>query len=234
MIQFKENHAYHCKTLEQAKWLLKKAHEQGFRWGGGSSYLCEYNRWNEYMWQTCYNICNGTFQDKPYFKKSGYTIIKVSELPEYQQHLKQQNMKNIEIEITEGYEIDIETSNLKEGKISFKKIESKYPMKFEDVLKVYEFYIDGNTKNNSFITEKFGQDLLLFGQLVQTCREWNKIDGWENKWNEYKGVIICTNNCVAIHAVYNISTPIAFKDEKTAELFLSTFRTELEQVKELL
>jgi len=123
-------------------------------------------------------------------------------------------MKSMIITPPAGYEIDREKSTFDE--IIFKEVKCKYPIEL------------------SHMTPDLNIQLILFGRLVQTCREWNKIDGFENKCGISKVCLLNINNNVRSAALEETGKPIAFKDHKTAELFIKTFRTELEQVKELL
>ncbi len=54
----KEKLAIHCDTKEKAKQLLKAFDKMGKTWSAGSKYL-EYNYWNSYKQNTCYNNNNG-------------------------------------------------------------------------------------------------------------------------------------------------------------------------------
>ena len=124
-------------------------------------------------------------------------------------------MESIKITPPEGYEIDRDKSTFEE--IIFKEIRAEYPKKI-----VFQWEI------------KFEYKLVLFGQLVQTSLEWNRIDGFENKCGNQKFCLYNYKNNIGIEVLTDTNNPIAFKDRKTAELFIETFRTELEQVKELL
>jgi hypothetical protein len=134
----------------------------------------------------------------------------------------------------EGHEIDLEKSDLKEGKIVFKKIESKYPMRFGQITEKRLNNILHYT-NDYFEDIDFLNDLLLFGQLVQTCQEWNKIDGFEPTIGKDMGTLVVRRSGIEANGgSWAVNKVLAFKDEKTAQLFLSTFKNELEQVKHLL
>ena len=129
-------------------------------------------------------------------------------------------MENKELQITapEGWEIDREKSTL--DKIIFKEVKQKYPMDFMDI----KLSVNG-----------FSTKLNLFGRLVLACREWNRIDGFENESITKRGVICRYDNCIKAEmwdSRYN--AVLVFKDQSTAELFLSTFNKELQEVKEFL
>lgn len=214
MIEFKENTAYHCETKEEAKWLLNEAHKLGYKWGSDKSFIGN-NRWHIHKGDMCYYIKAGSYSPEYYYKRNNYTIIKVKDLM-------QKNMTPKELQITapEGWEIDREKSTL--DKIIFKEVKQKYPMEVVPESMVLSI----------------AYKLNLFGRLVLTCREWNRIDGWENKpTNSERAAIQYKRNkeiIVDSDCGWTSNTVIAFKDHQAAELFLSTFNKELQEVKEFL
>ena len=78
-IEFKENTAYHAETEDEANWLLKKAHEQGYRWPNGGSFL-RTNKFDEYGSDTCYSVLNGLYDDLGWYESINYSVVKVKEL----------------------------------------------------------------------------------------------------------------------------------------------------------
>lgn len=92
--------------------------------------------------------------------------------------------------------------------------------------------------SNTFFTSIGGLDskYLLFAALVETCKEWNRIDEFVPDWsnNSNKWCVRNIKNKIIVDGWLNTSHPIYLKDRDTAELFLDTYRTELEQVKHLL
>ena len=75
-----------------------------------------------------------------------------------------------EINITpkEGFEIDLENSDLKNGKVLLKKEESKYPSEFRDL------------GTNTFkLSTKYGHKLSILNTLLHFRDEYNRIDGFE-------------------------------------------------------
>ena len=101
----------------------------------------------------------------------------------------------------------------------------KYPMKLVDV----GFWF-------SWVDSPIISKHHLFARLVETCKEWNKIDGFEPDWNSDKEkVCICyAENKVQVGFATTASRPLCFKNTQTARLFFDTYRTELEQVKDLI
>lgn len=131
-------------------------------------------------------------------------------------NLKYMTPKELQITAPEGWEIDREKSTL--DKIIFKEVKEKYPMDLGISLQTVDFH----------------DKLNLFGRLVLTCREWNRIDGFENDANNIKQAIILDYKTVCVSGFSSNNRAIAFKDYQTAEKFLSTFKKELEEVKEFL
>ena len=69
---------FHCETEDLANKLLNIAHELGYKWGSGYSYL-ESNEWILYEENTCYHIKYGMFGTVNYYR-GGYNIIYVNDL----------------------------------------------------------------------------------------------------------------------------------------------------------
>lgn len=126
--------------------------------------------------------------------------------------------KEVKIEIPEGYEIDKENSTFE--KIVFKEVKCKYTKEL-----IYPNFINSTS------------DYYLFFKLVETCKEWNRIDGFVADWsdsNQFKLSVECSNNELRIESWIFTSKPLYFKTKETAELFIETFKEEIEQVKHLI
>ena len=69
----------HCDTEEKANILLKWAHDQGYEWCSGTSYLAdnEYKIHNQY---TCYNLFRNKVCNKQYYENEGYYILKFNDI----------------------------------------------------------------------------------------------------------------------------------------------------------
>lgn len=76
---FKEDIIVLCETKNEANQLLQKAHETGFCWKHGQS-LLDFNMWDEFKHQTCYNLSRGMYSDYNWFKKENYKIISFDEV----------------------------------------------------------------------------------------------------------------------------------------------------------
>ena len=131
----KENECIHCETEEQAKAICKLMHKEGLTWNNGDSYLSE-NNYDTYKSGTCYFPEDGEYAYLDYAKEENYKIYKAEQFLTQKQEVMSTvvniNPNTSEINITpkEGFEIDMENSDLKNGKVVFKEVKSKYPSKF--------------------------------------------------------------------------------------------------------
>jgi len=138
------------------------------------------------------------------------------------------NPTEFKIEVPNGYEIDKANSTFE--RIVFKEIgRVKYPTRLTELE-----YGDTDTYT---LTRRYGCELDLLDRLLLARDEWNEIDRFVTDW----GNDDCTKYCVVrfeneIKTEYrSVSySKFAFKSQETAQLFLDTFRTELEEIKELL
>ena len=226
----KENECIHCETEEQANAICKLMHEAGLKWHGGDSYL-EKNKYSFYKSETNYLPTDGKFGDLDYVKKENYTIYKAEQFlnqnTDTMSTVVNINPYTSEINITpkEGFEIDIENSDLKNGKVLLKEVEKKYPSEFKDL------------GTNTFkLSTKYGHKLSILNTLLHFRDEYNRIDGFEEGFRFGK-----ENWCVSNYKnKLNISCwtlpngIMHFVKEETAELFFKNFEEQLEQVKEFL
>ena len=141
-------------------------------------------------------------------------------------------MENIKIDIPQGYEIDLENSNLSTGKISFKKKELTY----EDIAKSLfmnnkTYYADtlgsigvcnlGTIYYDSKInctSEKQVKKLLAINQLMNVTKYLN--GDWEPDWSSpsTKYYFHITENNITIHNTYfGRSSIVYFKSEELAK-----------------
>ena len=83
------------------------------------------------------------------------------------------------------------------------------------------------------LSHKYYEKLIILNNLLCLRDEWNEIDGYEYARQNEGWIIYNTsnNNLLVTEA---IPFPFKFKDKETAQLFLETFRPQLEQIKELL
>lgn len=228
----KENECIHCETEEQANAICKLMHEAGLTWLDGYSYLSE-NKYNVYKSKTCYEPSTGSYCDLHYFIKSKANIYKAEQFLNQKQEIMSTvvniNPNTSEINITpkEGFEIDLENSDLKNGKVLFKEVEKKY----SDVFGLP----DKITKIGLYT--KYATKLSILDTLLCLRDEYNRIDGFEegfrfgvnNNW-----CITNINNTLDVD-YWGISNKIMhFEKQETAKLFLNNFEKQLEQIKEFL
>lgn len=130
----------------------------------------------------------------------------------------------------EGYEIDLENSDLKNGKILFKEVEKKYPSEFKYSIKRHGEY------SNEPLSNKFQTKLCFLDILLCLRDEYNRIDGFEagfrfgvNNW-----AITNIDNTLDLDNWSRDNKIMHFGKQETAELFLKNFEEQLETVKEFL
>lgn len=129
------------------------------------------------------------------------------------------------IEIPEGHTIEKIGENsyrIVKAKMDMSDFESKYPMELVSL---------------SILKPKLMNKYETFIRLVETCKEWNRIDGFEADWDDFftvKWCILNDKNRITIDFLRGSSRPLHFEHRSTAELFLNTFREEIELVKDLI
>ena len=142
------------------------------------------------------------------------------------------NPETSEINITpkEGFEIDLENSDLKNGKVILKKVKEKYPSNFN-----YDYERDGNTTYRS-LSVKYADKLNTLDTLLCLRDEYNRIDGFEEgfRFGKENWCIINHDNKLVSLELYKQNSLMQFRKEETAEIFLKNFEEQLEQIKEFL
>lgn len=130
----------------------------------------------------------------------------------------------------EGYEIDLEKSDLKNGKVLFKEVDKKYPSEFGYSIKRHGEY------SNEPLSNKFQTKLCFLDILLCLRDEYNRIDGFMEgfRFGKDEWCITNINNVIGIDSWINNNRIMHFGKEETAELFLKNFQEQLEQIKELL
>ena len=226
----KENECIHCETEEQAKAICKLMHEAGLKWHGGDSYL-EKNKYSFYKSETCYFPAEQQFANFNFYKQNNYTIYKAEQFlnqnTEVMSTVVNINPDTSEINITpkEGFEIDLENSDLKTGKVILKAVKEKYPSEFKDL------------GTNTFkLSTKYGHKLSILNTLLHFRDKYNRIDGFTEgfRFEEHNWCIVNLNGNLVLDTLYYSNKPMHFGKEKTAELFLKNFGEQLEQIKEFL
>ena len=142
------------------------------------------------------------------------------------------NPETSEINITpkKGFEIDLENSDLKNGKIILKEVESNYPSEFD-----YNFERDGRVISLGFST-KYANKLDTLDTLLCLRDEYNRIDGFEEgfRFEEENWCIENFDGKLLLDVSYYSNKIMHFGKEETAKLFLENFKEQLEQIKEFL
>ena len=134
----------------------------------------------------------------------------------------------INIKPKEGYEIDLENSDLKNGKVVFKEVEKKYPNKFviPKIINVEEV----------ILSEIYARKLYILDILLCLRDEYNRIDGFTEGFifEEDNWCVSNWRNTLDVEFFRNENKIMHFGKEETAKLFLKNFEEQLEQVKEFL
>ena len=78
---FEKGTVYQAKTLEISLELLQLAHEEGFKWASGDSYIEKHNWQGYYAEDTCYNIVMGQIGDVSYYTNNeNYRIVQAEDV----------------------------------------------------------------------------------------------------------------------------------------------------------
>lgn len=231
----KENECINCETEEQAKAICKLMHEAGLKWRDGNSYL-EENGYYIYKSGTCYFATEGVSRSLYYIKEKNYKIYKAEQFL----NLKQEVMSTVvninpdtsEINITpkEGFEIDLENSDLKNGKVLLKEVKEKYPSEFKYNVKRHGLF------NLVKLSATYYEKLEILDTLLCLRDEYNRIDGFSDgfRFGEENWAISNWKNNLDVDIFGNANKPMHFIKEETAKLFLKNFEKQLEQIKEFL
>ena len=230
----KENECIHCETEEQANAICKLMHEAGLKWVTGFSYLSK-NNYGSYTSETCYLPSKGTFASLDYAKGEDHTIYKAEQFLTQDTKTMQTKItlanqsQEINIIPQEGFEIDMENSDLKNGKVLFKEVETKYPNAFFYCEKTHDKLI-------KTLSPKYANKLSILDTLLCLRYEYNRIDGFEEgfRFGEGKCCIENFNGKLILDSSYYSNKIMHFGKKETAELFLKNFEKQLEQIKEFL
>ena len=161
-------------------------------------------------------------------------------------------MKELKIEIPDGYVIDVKNSSIVEGIVKFKKAERQYPKSITE-LSGEGYYIstdseiirysnplplkNSNEDRNLVSTKERAEAFLALMQLVELRDVWNKIDRFEVDWGNRDQLkyIINTGRCKICTTTGALQNSILhFGNSSTRDKFLETFRDLIETAKELL
>ena len=152
-------------------------------------------------------------------------------------------MKEIKIEVPEGYEIDKENSTFET--IKFKEM-SKLPMSWEELGDITGYYIDSTSslkncygyssrgKENLWPTLELAEAALALSQLLQLRDRWN--GDWKADWNKANEKYVITIIADIAQKEWFTSTNkvLAFKTPELRDKFFETFKDLIETAKPLL
>lgn len=157
-------------------------------------------------------------------------------------------MKQFNINIPKGYEIDLEKSDLKQGVIFFKEMKKQYPTSVNKV-SGRPFYMNSYgdicenyspPSINHVSNENRAKAFLALMQLVELRDAWNAIDGcteedfdWENS-TQSKFCIYLERNEISGTTFYILYKVLHFGLRETRDLFLKTFKDLIEEARELI
>lgn len=155
-------------------------------------------------------------------------------------------IKELKIQVPEGYEIDKEKSTFEN--IVFKRAGRKLPKKWEDLYKVGGWFVDfhsdvvtsgsmhtGDSVKNRFPTKEEAEACLALSQLCQLRDRYN--DGWKPDWKnstETKYIIEINRDYITKTFYNHTKRILAFKTKNIRDKFLENFRDLIEIAKPLL
>lgn len=87
--------------------------------------------------------------------------------------------------------------------------------------------------DNVKLSKLYSKKLRIFDTLLLFRDEWNIIDGWERQ-RPCHAIVHSYKHGVIVEKCSFVIPPFAFQDEETAQLFLDTFKPQLEEIKEWL
>lgn len=155
-------------------------------------------------------------------------------------------MKELKIEVPEGYKIDRENSTFE--KIVFKKVERELPKRWEDLEGISGFYVSNDSKvevvkgcftkeetKNTFPSSREAEACLALSQLCQLRDRYN--DGWKPDWKDDTTIKYCIgvlSDCICPIENERFVKVLAFKTEELRDEFLENFRDLIKTAKPLL
>ena len=156
-------------------------------------------------------------------------------------------MKNINIEIPAGHEIDLEKSNLAEGKIVFKETKNPLPKIWKELKNVSGFYIAPSSivirasnlepehaHKNIFASIEEAEAAIALAQLSQLRKVYRQ--GWVPDWavDDEKFCIRFFDGDTRCDYFSNTSHYLSFQSEEVRDEFLRNFFDLIERAKPLM
>lgn len=155
-------------------------------------------------------------------------------------------MKTLNIEIPIGYEIDLEKSNLSEGKVVFKEAKKELPKTWEELKEVKGYYVDAFSKaddftnspseenRNTFSTKELAEASIAMAQLSQLREVYR--NGWKPNWgdNSLKHIIEFSRDEIRTNSNQGKNEFLSFQSPEIRDEFLNNFRDLIETAKPLM
>jgi hypothetical protein len=150
-------------------------------------------------------------------------------------------MKNLKIEIPQGYEIDKEKSTFEN--IVFKLAKKELPKSWDELGVISGYYIHlsskvdeyqaqaplENSDQNVFATKNQAKSALAMAKLSQLMAVYN--DGWVADWsdiNQCKFCIVSVSGLIGVDFIHLTKHFLAFKTKELAKEFLASFKEDIE------
>jgi hypothetical protein len=145
-------------------------------------------------------------------------------------------MKEFSFQIPEGYEIDLEKSELTNGYVAFRKKEINLPKTWDDVKNISGYFVGdtcnvesdkgqpNSTNKNVFCTYEQAKASLALAQLSQFRAIYRQ--GWKPDWNDDKSTKWCVifhRNKVKVDIWYTTHHFLSFQSKEIAQEFLDHF-----------
>lgn len=169
-----------------------------------------------------------------YAKEENYKIYKAEQFLNQKQETMSTvvninpDTSEINIKPKEGFEIDLENSDLKNGKVILKAVKEKYPDRFIIPKKI--------NVEEVILSEIYARKLDILDILLCLRDEYNRIDGFEEgfRFGKINYCIYNHTGKLTLSSWINVNKIMCFGKKETAKLFLKNFEKQLEQIKEFL
>lgn len=156
-------------------------------------------------------------------------------------------MKQINIEIPKGYEIDLEKSDLTKGVVAFKKIATQLPKTWEELNEIKGWYCKSNSEvdmarsiylvaeyKSTFVTQEQAEASIALAQLSQLREVYRQ--GWVPNWvcNKTKWCVVFLDSHIVLERWVSTHHFLSFQTEEIAKEFLYNFRDLIKQARPLM
>lgn len=156
-------------------------------------------------------------------------------------------MKTLNIEIPSGYEIDLEQSNLSEGKVVFKEAKKQLPKTWKEFGKIKGYYVNAfshpisfesnasDENRNVFPTSELAEASIAMAQLSQLREVYRQ--GWKPNWEDAmqkKFSLRFDSDRLVKGEQYTVAKFLIFQSEEIRDEFLNNFASLIETAKPLM